>query len=405
MLKIEKRNEKLLLAYNTHDGTEWIFEKLQKDGVVRIIHRAFTFTEEDILSEEKSPDDEFDEFDDIRFILGKKEENYYKVEAHILNMEYDLYLSEDMRISAKTFIVDKDISIFQRIGKLVSEPIYVGGNAESAIPVPAFKALLSKFPTKTEIKHYTESKISMILKDYLETTTDAQVRLRNYLKKKPLLHAVEKTSIRDLHNYEIQKYEYIRDRIQEELKHQATYSEEDWQELMIKFILLIFPKYIAVLRGICLKDYYSKKEKVTFRYADIALVDTDGNIDIIEIKKPFDNCLVSVGEYRGNFIPKKELAGAIMQVEKYIFHLSKWGIDGEKKITRKYAKELPKDMEIKITNPKGLVILGRSEGLTAKQKFDLEIIRRKYANIMDIITYDDLLARLNNIIEKFKKKK
>jgi len=34
----------------------------------------------------------------------------------------------------------------------------------------------------------------------------------------------------------------------------------------------------------------------------------------------------------------------------------------------------------------------------ASQQLDLEIIKRKYANMIDILTYDDLLRRLDNII-------
>lgn len=53
------------------------------------------------------------------------------------------------------------------------------------------------------------------------------------------------------------------------------------------------------------------------------MVDANGNIDVIEIKKPFDDILLSRGIYRGNSVPTKELSGTIMQAEKYLFHLSK----------------------------------------------------------------------------------
>ncbi len=87
-----------------------------------------------------------------------------------------------------------------------------------------------------------------------------------------------------------------------------------------------------------------------------------------------------------------------MQVEKYLFHLSKWGREGEKEILKKRKSELPVDFEIKITNPKAMIILGRDSDFTNDQQFDFEIIRRKYANIIDIMTYDDLFRRLDNII-------
>jgi hypothetical protein len=59
---------------------------------------------------------------------------------------------------------------------------------------------------------------------------------------------------------------------------------------------------------------------------------------------------------------------------------------------------------IRITSPKAMIILGRdrrtngSSALDASQQLDLEIIKRKYANMIDILTYDDLLRRLDNII-------
>lgn len=48
-----------------------------------------------------------------------------------------------------------------------------------------------------------------------------------------------------------------------------------------------------------------------------------------------------------------------------------------------------------------MVIMGRSVNLSDEQKNDFEIIRRKYANIVDIITYDDLIYRLECLIRKF----
>jgi hypothetical protein len=113
---------------------------------------------------------------------------------------------------------------------------------------------------------------------------------------------------------------------------------------------------------------------------------------------------ITLGQFRSVEIQARELAGCIMQAEKYLFHLSKWGLAGEKALTKRYAVELPPRLEIRITNPKAMVILGRDRrpdgtlALDADQALDLEIIKRKYANMMDIMTYDDLLRRLDNII-------
>lgn len=51
-----------------------------------------------------------------------------------------------------------------------------------------------------------------------------------------------------------------------------------------------------------------------------------------------------------------------------------------------------------------MIILGRdrkpdgSLALSANQQLDLDIIKRKYSNMIDILTYDDLLRRLDNMI-------
>ncbi|EIC86069.1 hypothetical protein SPM24T3_04637 [Serratia sp. M24T3] len=40
---------------------------------------------------------------------------------------------------------------------------------------------------------------------------------------------------------------------------------------------------------------------------------------------------------------------------------------------------------------------------STSQKLDFEIIKRKYTNMMDIITYNDFLRRLNRTISALKK--
>ncbi|NLJ74133.1 MAG: DUF4263 domain-containing protein, partial [Firmicutes bacterium] len=52
-------------------------------------------------------------------------------------------------------------------------------------------------------------------------------------------------------------------------------------------------------------------------------------------------------------------------------------------------------------NPGALIIMGRENKLTPAQLKDFEVIKRKYKNVIDIITYDELLARLKHIIFKF----
>ena len=87
-----------------------------------------------------------------------------------------------------------------------------------------------------------------------------------------------------------------------------------------------------------------------------------------------------------------------MQIEKYIINLIKSGKKGEDDLNKKYKNVLPVDIKLQINSPKGFLILGREKNMNSQQIRDMEIVKRKYANIIDVVTYDDLIIRLKRII-------
>ena len=99
-----------------------------------------------------------------------------------------------------------------------------------------------------------------------------------------------------------------------------------------------------------------------------------------------------------------------MQTEKYLFHLSKWGLKGEQALTERYRDQLPPELSIRIANPKGLIIMGRDpalrivNGKPRDYRLDLDVIKRQYANMVDVLTYDDLLRRLDNVIASLERR-
>ena len=394
MISILKNDDRLLLKYTAEsfNDPQWIDSKLEKIGKVTL-RRCFTFGPQ-VLAPKSDSDDLYDECH--TFVLGVTEGDYYKIDKRILGLNDDLLLWKQMGIKSKTFIASRDISIFRRIDKLIDEQIVIGGNKDGSIPLEGFDELIRNFPTSTELKHYANARVTRVLKDYLGTLSNAQITLETYLKKKKTIQT--KSRIKFIQKYEPRKFEYVRDELKEMLREVESYSEKDWQKQIANFLLLIFPKYITVLENLNIKDFYTNPVKTKNRFIDLTLVDANGTIDILEIKKPFDNCLLSKTKCRDNYTPKTELSCSVMQVEKYMFHLNKWGRDGELHILKKRKHQLPADLEVKITNPKAMIILGRDGDFADDQKFDFEIIRRKYANVMDIMTYDDLLHRLENII-------
>jgi hypothetical protein len=80
-----------------------------------------------------------------------------------------------------------------------------------------------------------------------------------------------------------------------------------------------------------------------------------------------------------------------MQIEKYIYYLNKWGRKGEEKLTKHYKNDMADGFKIRITNPSGIIIMGRNKGMTIAQQQDFEVIKRKYKNVIDIITYPPMM--------------
>jgi hypothetical protein len=169
------------------------------------------------------------------------------------------------------------------------------------------------------------------------------------------------------------------------------YTEHHFQKELIKILLILFPKYCYVLKEITIKN----KKRV-----DYILIDYNGNIDIIEIKTPFYK-LLNKADYRKNYYPSRVLTGSIMQTEKYLYYLNENKRNNEKIIQKKLKQKYNIPLDINIVNPKGFIIMGRSNDFDELKTIDFEIIKRKYKNMVDIISYDDLLNRLNFLINKY----
>ena len=393
MSRILKVNNKLILEYIPYGNENWIIEKLNQNELV-LVNGMFHFNKSNLLNK---LDDDFNF--EYQFLLGKLENGYYRIDKNILDLKYDLFLFKDLKITIKTFTAEKKINIFNKIDAISHEQIIIGGDNDKALPIEEFNKVTHDFPTATELKYYANSKISNILKNYFNTMTDEQEKLDKYLNKRQLLETKLNTNL--LIEYEKNKYIFIKELLENMLTNPDKYIEKDWQKQIVEIILLIYPKYIKVLENVNVKDYYTNTKKVTNRYIDLMLVDVNGNADIIEIKRPLENNILNTAKYRDSFIPNKILSSTIMQTEKYLFHLNKWGRNGEVALNKKYKLELPINLTLRITNPNGILILGRDNKFTNEQKLDFEIIKRKYTNIVDIITYDDLLFRIENLISKF----
>jgi len=393
MLKFFKNTEAIILSYTgDRAGSQWVYSEINENGFVKL-RRIFTVSKNELISK---PDRE-DEDAPVEFSIALKKGEYYRISKDILSLEHDVYLHKDIKLTSKTFIAERNISIFSKIGDLSDEPIYIGGTKENAIPEPVFIALLKNFPNSYELTKYASARISTVISSYLSIKEEYEEDFQKYINKK-VSKVGENLNIK-FAGFEVYKYNSLLEKLTSMLEDEISYSENQWQEEILQIILLLYPKYIQVFKEAPVRDTYNNKN----RSIDLLLIDSTGNTDIIEIKKPFDKCLITKRTYRDNYIPLRELPGTVMQIEKYIFYLNKWGKKGEEKLTENYKDKLPDDFRIKITNPSGIIIMGRDKGLSTAQSHDFEVIKRKYKNVIDIITYDELINRLKFMIEQWSK--
>lgn len=398
MMIFKKIEDKVILIYYISDysNDDWVRRNLEETNSVTF-KRTLQFTNQDIFElEEEFEEDPSEPFQPTAFVFAELIDDYYRIKREVIGTKNDFYFSKDINIKAEYFIAESKVSILKQIDSLITENVFIGNDLKANIPFDAFVKMVGEFPNTYEKKLYAEARISSIIKNYLETTKDFELKFQSYLNTKSTKKGAKLSKV--FQEYELLKFRTIQEKLMGMLNSENSYSEDQWQDEILEIILLLYPKYIFSFKTVYLK--INEKQK---RFLDFMLVDSNGNIDVIEIKKPFQNSIMTHQLYRGNHTPHKDLTGTIMQLEKYIFHLNRYGENGEKKLTEKYKDQLPEGLKIKITNPKGFIIMGREYNLSLEQKEDFEIVKRKYKNVIDIITYDDLLKRLDFTIEQIKK--
>jgi hypothetical protein len=404
MITFSFQEDKILLHYTPERQENWIEEAVERKPFV-ILKKTFTLWRELLIVNKDFADtaedafQDFDEYETTSFLFAVQDGDYYKVVNGILVDKFDIYIDKTVVLIPDYFVADSNVSVFKTLGNIYRGDIYIGGNKANSISVEVFETIIKLFPSNYERKKYVEARVSSVFRNYFDNTKDAERVYQKYLDKK--LTSKGRNLVKSFQEYELAKYKTILEKLELMLSQENNYSERQWQEEILQIVLLLYPKYVFVFREVPIHSKLAGDIKEKF--LDFLLVDSNGNTDIIEIKKPFENAIMTTGVYRDNFIPLRELSGTVMQIEKYVYFLNRWSEEGEKFLTDKYKNELPKGFEIKITSPSGIIIMGRENNLSFEQKRDFEVVKRKYKNVVDIITYDSLIERLKTSIRQLKK--
>lgn len=402
---------KLHLIYRPHDGTQWVYRKFKVGddvtvkGTFRLMRQILVnddvdeWTEMDGWEPKTDPDEsDFDwgGEDRMDFVIASAKGDYFWFNAEALPVGVSVLLYRQARPTWKWFCAERKTSILGVVAQLKMSRIVIGGPEPDAIPVAEFEKLIAQFPTMHELKRYVVARISGVIREYTDAEIDGEEQLRKTVARR--VKNTPKDLAAPFREADVRKFEYLLAHLKNMLTRPNEYKEAQWQSEIVKIICLLNPRYIEAFTGVRVKDFDSG----SYRILDILLLDASGNIDVVEIKQPFGEAMVTPRRYRKNHVPMRELSGAVIQVEKYLLHLTRWGQKGEKTLTERYASRLPIGFKIRVVNPSGLVIMGRDADMTPDQRGDFEVTRRHYKHIADIVTYDDLLRRLEAVLNKLR---
>ena len=171
-----------------------------------------------------------------------------------------------------------------------------------------------------------------------------------------------------------------------ESKLEADESEHRWGEFLQKHLYLIDSKYVHVIGQ--LNVVLGGQRSV-----DFGMVDSQGYLDLFEIKKPSTPLLARTID-RGNHYWSTDTVKSIAQAEKYLFNADRKAANLAEDIRRE------RKIEVTVIRPRAVLIIGNSNQLDSEEKeTDFRVLKMALKNV-EIVTYDELLQRLKNQMSK-----
>ena len=171
-----------------------------------------------------------------------------------------------------------------------------------------------------------------------------------------------------------------------EAKLENDESEHKWGEFLQKHLFLIDSKYVSVIGQL---NVVLGGE----RTVDFGLVDSQGYLDLFEIKKPTTK-LLATNPDRGNYYWSSDAVKAITQAEKYLYNAERKAPSLAEDIARE------KNISVSVIRPRAVLIIGYSNQLdTLDKETDFRVLRMSLKNV-EVVTYNELLQRLKNQMSK-----
>ena len=384
-----KLDKELIAIYTPAYGANEILKKIEaSDG--HNIKNVFWVEKNDLRELE-----DYDE-DSICFAIGKYVEGYVEISQEVVGIGHKFFFSEDIKFNSKMFVANRNVSILRKIDEVVDGDIYIGGDNQEEfyhIPYGEFEALIELFPNSSEMTKYVHKRIASLVKEFIPQCDKYEYIYEKYIRERETQYINRLSEDKLSFNKKI-KLEQFKVALEElkDLLEEEHIGETIWQKRIQNILQLLYPQYILFAREVTFRGVDGNDKR-----PDFILVDTNGFVDIMEIKIPTVEVMSKKPSYRNNYVPSREFAGIVQQMEKYVYCLNT--LNKEKDgFYAKLSSLLPKGIVPQVVNPQGILLLGRSNNFNEQQARDFELIKRQYKNVADIMTYDDLIARFERII-------
>lgn len=235
MVRFEVNPGVVILEYEPEfNNAGWVWRQLRTRRCVTI-SKAFTFTTDDLLDGPPEPaDGEFDERP-FRFRFASRRGGYFAIAGRVLRIANDVLLDEEVWLERKTFVAKRNVGIFGRIAAIKgdAEPIVIGGPVEGGIPLETFRELRQRFPNSGELDLYSRARVETIVGEFFDGMKSARDNYEIYLSRRKSSVSDRPLQQDDLFDAEIEKFRYLRDVIAAWLPQASSYSERDWQRMII----------------------------------------------------------------------------------------------------------------------------------------------------------------------------
>lgn len=167
-------------------------------------------------------------------------------------------------------------------------------------------------------------------------------------------------------------------------------AESSWQKFFEKYITLFDNRYVKQIKSKNIGTGITK-------YPDLALVDIYGYVDFYELKKSGAK-LLDYDTSHKTFYWSKEVSKTIAQVSDYLQKAKDNSHSFAKAVKQETETETQEGLSVDIIRPKAIIVLGHSKKLnTAKKKEHFKNLRESLKDI-EFVLYDELLERLNNLL-------